>query len=191
MIRGGFDSFFSNGYQLMNSAQNIENQDGYAEDFIWDDSNNPTQCAADQGECVAWNLNSPGAKGPLTTPVFTSSYPSESKQQTYGEAPFGTLKPAHDPWVQSWTLEVQRELPGNMLLTVGYVGQHGTHLSGNFYGVRSEDYVSTANRLKYENSINAVVPITSVYSGQTATALQQIWGSADLPLSLLLRPYPA
>jgi len=189
VIRGGFDSFFSNAYQLMNSAQNIENQDGYAEDFIWDDSNNPTQCGVDQGECVAWNLNSPGAKGPLTTPVFTSSYPSESKQQIYGEVPLGTLKPAHDPWVQSWTLEVQRELPGNMLLTVGYVGQHGTHLPG-FY-VRSEDYVSTANKLKYENSINASVPITSVYSGQAATALQQIWGSADLPLSLLLRPYPA
>jgi len=93
--------------------------------------------------------------------------------------------------VQSWTMEVQRELPGNMALTVGYVGQHGTHLSGNFYGTRNGDYVSTANRLKYENSINAVVPISSVYSGQTATALAQIWDSSSLPLSRLLLPYPA
>ncbi|MGA2987750.1 MAG: TonB-dependent receptor [Terriglobia bacterium] len=191
VIRGGFDSFYSNGYSMMNSAQNIENQDGYAEDFIWDDSNNPNQCAPNQGECVAWTLNSTGAKGPLTTPVFTPSFPAQSRQQTYGAVLLGTQKPTHDPWVQSWTLEVQRELPGNMALTVGYVGQHGTHLSGNFYGTRNGDYVSTANRLKYENSINAVVPISSVYSGQTATALAQIWGSSSLPLSRLLLPYPA
>lgn len=191
VIRGGFDSFYSNGYAMMNSAQNIENQDGYAADYIWDDSANPSQCAPNQGECVAWTLDNTGAKGPLTTPTFTTAYPSESRQQTYGGALLGTVKPSHDPWVQSWTLEVQRELPDNFTLTVGYVGQHGTHLSGNFYGARTGDYISTANKLKYENSINAVVPITSIYSGQTATALQQIWGSADLPLSRLLLPYPA
>src|SRR5262249_1435544 len=59
VIRGGFDSFFSNSYDGLNSAQTIENHNGYAYDFIWESSANPAQCANYQGECVAFNLDTP------------------------------------------------------------------------------------------------------------------------------------
>ena len=68
-------------------------------------------------------------------------------------------KPVHDPMVQTWTLEVQRELPGNLALTVGYVGSHGTHLVGDMWPMT--DYVHTADKLKYSHSINTPVPITN------------------------------
>jgi hypothetical protein len=76
-----------------------------------------------------------------------------------------------------------------MMIDVGYVGNHGTHLVGEAF--QQFNYVHTADVLKYRNQLNTMVPITSMYSGQTATALQQIWGSSTLPLSILLQIYPA
>ena len=49
---------------------------------------------------------------------------------------------------------------------------------------------TAADVLKYRNTINAQVPISDYYSGQTAQALQQVWGSSSLPRSTLLKPYP-
>jgi hypothetical protein len=90
--------------------------------------------------------------------------------------------------IQQWNFEIERELPGNMMIDVGYVGNHGTHLVGEAF--QQFNFVPTADVLKYKSQLNTVVPITSVYSGQTASALQQIWGSSTLPLSILLEPYP-
>lgn len=64
--------------------------------------------------------------------------------------------PPRDPMVQSWTLEIQRELPDNIMVSVGYVGTHGTHLMGEPF--RQFSYIHTADVLKYRASINAVVP---------------------------------
>ena len=43
---------------------------------------------------------------------------------------FGLEVPRHfvSPSTQQWNLSVQRELPGNWILEVGYVGTKGTHL---------------------------------------------------------------
>jgi hypothetical protein len=38
--------------------------------------------------------------------------------------------PALVPYVQQWTLDIQRELPKGVVLDVGYVGSKGTHLLG-------------------------------------------------------------
>jgi hypothetical protein len=97
-------------------------------------------------------------------------------------------KPARDPMVQTWTLQIQRALPGNSVLSVGYIGTHGTHLVGNYNWEFNR--VPEADILKYRNTINTQTPISDYYSGQTAQALQQVWGSASLPLSSLLKPYP-
>jgi len=99
----------------------------------------------------------------------------------------GTAATESFDWV-SHTLEVQRELPANIMLSVGYVGNHGTHLLGELF--RSFNYVHTADVLKYKGSLGAVIPITDVYSGKTAQLLQQVYGTPDLPRSLLLKPYP-
>ncbi len=55
-------------------------------------------------------------------------------------APFGTVNPTsatginaldpanNQPYVSQWSLDVQRRLPGDIVVTVGYVGNKGTHL---------------------------------------------------------------
>jgi hypothetical protein len=74
------------------------------------------------------------------------------------------------------------------MVSVGYVGNHGTHLFGEPF--RTMNYVPTTDRLQYRTAINATIPITDVYSGKTAQVFQQVFGSADLPRSVLLSNYP-
>ena len=191
VIRGGFDIFASNAYSAANSEQSIENENGWKEDYFWRGSVNPSQCAPLSTQCVAWSMDNTGSKSALLTPLITGQFPAQAggfAANEYGGVAESLVQPTHDPMVTTWTLEVQRELPGNMALTVGYVGSHGTHLAGNMW--HSWDYVSTANKIKYGSSINNVVPITNYYSGKAASALAQAWGTNDLPISSLLIPYP-
>jgi hypothetical protein len=74
-----------------------------------------------------------------------------------------------------------------MMVDIGYVGNHGTHLFGAF---RTYSYVHTKDKLKYRTAINAQIPITDVYSGKTAAKLQEVWGSSTLSRSQLLVDYP-
>lgn len=41
------------------------------------------------------------------------------------------VPPSHDPMLDMWNFEIRRQLPGDIGLTVGYVGNHGTHLLGS------------------------------------------------------------
>lgn len=59
-------------------------------------------------------------------PVFTSIQPVTPQDITFlaviqGENP-------HNPYVQQWSLDVQRQLAPNTVLDVGYAGSKGTHL---------------------------------------------------------------
>jgi hypothetical protein len=191
VIRGGYDVFYSNAYAVVNSPQVVENAMGWAPSNYWWGSINPTQCAPFTGQCVAWSLDDTTTdKGAMTTPPYSPVFSAQQRDPLYTQSIGGFIpKPAHDPMVQTWTLEVQRELPGNFALTVGYVGSHGTHLVGDMW--HNYTYIHTADRLKYREMINDVVPISQFYSGQTAQALQQIWGTDSLPISMLLSPYPA
>jgi hypothetical protein len=190
VIRGGYDIFYSNAYSQVNSSQVANNAIGYAFRELWRGSIDPTQCAALSGGCVAWSIDTPGNKGPLTTPPVSGTFPAQLKDPLYTGGLGGFIpKPTHDPMVQTWTLQIQHEFPGSIALTVGYVGSRGTHLVGDMF--KQFNYVPTAARVQYRNTINAVVPITDYFSGQTAKALEQIWGRATLPRSQLLVPFPA
>jgi hypothetical protein len=46
IIRGGYDIFYSNAFQVNNSIQSGSNSPGYNIDFTWNDSFYPNQCAA-------------------------------------------------------------------------------------------------------------------------------------------------
>ena len=50
--------------------------------------------------------------------------------------------------------------------------------------------VPTADKLKYQNQINAEVPISQYFSGNALALMEQTWGSTQLPLSSMLVPYP-
>src|SRR5262249_7415316 len=134
-------------------------------------------------------------KGSLTTPPLPSTFPGAKRDPLLGIPAIQYFTPpSRDPMVQSWNLQIERELPGNMMISVGYVGSHGTHLVGETF--RSYNYVHTADRLKYRTEIDANIPITDVYSGKTATLLGQVYAGPDgvpvteLPRSILLKPYP-
>ena len=90
--------------------------------------------------------------------------------------------------VQDWNLEVQRELPANMMISVGYVGNHGTHLVGEAF--RQYNFIHTKDLLKYKTHINDLIPVTDYFSGPAAAALTQIWGPTT-QRSNLIRDYPA
>ncbi len=192
VIRGGYDIFYSNAFQGANSVQSGPNSPGYNIDYSWNDSFYPNQCAPLTGQCVAFPLNSTVSKITLPVPQVPASpaqLPALSESQMLGGGGWSMfLKPEHDPIIQQWTFEVQRELPSNILLSVGYVGNHGTHLLGELF--RNMNYVPTADVLQYQTSLNAVVPITDYYSGKTAQLLESVYGSPDLPRSLLLKPFP-
>jgi hypothetical protein len=193
VIRGGYDIFFSNAFQGANSIQSGANSPGYNIDYSWNDSFFPKQCAPFTGQCVAFPLSDTSTiKTQLPVPRIPASpaqLPGWTRQPLLGGGGFSLfLKPAHDPMIQQWTLEVQRELPADIMLSVGYVGNHGTHLLGELF--RQFNYVHTKDLLHYRAAIGAVIPITDVYSGQTAQMLQQVYGTPDLPRSLLLKDYP-
>ena len=187
VIRGGYDLYYSNAYSAINSGQALENTSGYTYRAEWFGSTS-SDCAAFSGQCVAWSLDDTNPKGPLATPPASTGFPADSHSPLYQAGINSMQKPTTDPMVQNWTLQVQRQLPGNTLLTVGYVGSHGTHLSGDLWFTATQ--ISTANKLKYRNSINAIVPITDYFSGKAATGLEDIWGATSIQRSYLLTDYP-
>jgi hypothetical protein len=90
--------------------------------------------------------------------------------------------------MQTWSFEIQHELPGNLVLDVGYVGTKGTHLY--FGGAGSIDYLGpwveslssaqiTGLNTQVPNPFRGVITDpTSSLSGPTVAANQ------------LLRPFP-
>jgi|GEM_PF-709562 len=189
VFRGGYDIFFSNALEGINApGQGAANEPGWSVGYPWVLSGNP-QCGDFSGQCVAFPLSDTSTnKASLTTPAYTRVLPAQNRASLLGLTgidPF--VPPSRDPMVQMWNFEIERELPGNMGLTIGYVGNHGAHLLGSD---KIYNYLHTADILKYQTLLSSNVPITSVYSGQTAAELQQVYGSSQLPLSVLLRPYP-
>jgi Carboxypeptidase regulatory-like domain/TonB dependent receptor len=195
VVRAGYDVFYSNAGE-MQEAPGMGGggaEAGWEASNTWEGSWNPSQCAPLSNECVAFPLdNTTVNKGALATPAYTTEYPGEQKSQMFGEGginPGGRTGSPADPMIQMWNFQVQRELPGGLMLTVGYTGDHGDHLFGGLF--QRENYVPTSDLLKYKDQIFSSAPITEFYSGQAAQSLEQIWGSSTLPLTTLFTPYPA
>jgi len=66
---------------------------------------------------------------------------------------FGFVKGDKDPYIQQWNLSIQRELPGNILISAAYVGSHGSHLLGD--EIRNIDQVSKADMARVRYGIDA------------------------------------
>jgi hypothetical protein len=191
VIRGGYDIFYSdvvNGSNYPGEAGGLS--PGWFYITNWNGSYYPNQCAPFSGQCVVFPLtDSTVDRGTLATPPQQYQLPGQRRDPQLGASLYNINKPVRDPMVERWGLEIQRELPANLLLSVGYVGNHGTHLVSD--GFRNIDYVPIRDRIQLRTGINSVVPITDYYSGKTATELATIWGSDQLPRSILLTPFPA
>jgi len=200
IIRGGFDIFYTNAFAAINApGQSSNNMSGWAISQSWNSSFYP-QCGGVAGECVAWPLSDTSDKAPLTNPPYTGQFPAASRDPLLGASHIEFFTPPpRDPMVQSWGLEVQRELPGNMMISIGYAGTHGTHLMGEAF--RQFNYIHTKDLIKYGTAIDGNAPISQFFSGKTADMLAQVYaplgftgtdgeGNVTLPLSIMLKDYP-
>jgi len=172
VVRGGFGIIYSNGIdtafgdQLGSvSGPAFSAYIGYNGDY--------------SGQRPAFYL-SQGAPNIYIPPLDIAKTTDE---QFLGTGEYAFSQGSKDPYVEQWSLFVERQLPGDMALNVGYVGSHGTHLYGDI--TRSIDYVSTATRLQQRYNINNDFPtdpsISAIYGCDSATAC---------PGYLALRPFP-
>ena len=70
---------------------------------------------------------------------------------------FFTMVPfGHDPYMIIWNLQVQHQLQGNLVITVGYAGSKGTHIPNMEIPL---NYVPTAVKVKYRSKLNQLVPM--------------------------------
>lgn len=189
VFRGGYDILYSNAYNGINEpGQGAANAPGWNQEYDWNGSFYPSQCAPFSGECVAFPFApTPTSKASLSG--LPSNFPAANRAPLLGNSLIQFFTPPpHDPTIEMWNFQVERQLPGNMMVSIGYVGNHGTHLLGEAF--RQFNFIPINDLRKYGTGINANVPITSVYSGNTASLLQQAYGSPDLPLTILLKQYP-
>jgi hypothetical protein len=105
---------------------------------------------------------------------------------------YGFLKGNKDPYVQQWNLSIQRELPGNILISAAYVGSHGSHLLEDEF--RNTNQVPKSQYAKVRSHIND-------YTYQVDPSFNGLWGDCgqwDQPANnnvycsgwYALEPYP-
>lgn len=192
VIRGGYNIFYTNATNSYNNVgQGIIPGPNWQSFNNWTGSFYPNQCGELSGQCVAFPLSDTTTnKRSLTIPAIPSNGqpPAGNRDPSYGYPLQIYPPPSKDPRVQQWGLDIERELPGNMMLDIGYVGTHGTHLAGETF--RNFNFVPTADRIKYKTELNSLAPISNYYSGAQAALLEKTWGSSSLPLSYFLEPYP-
>ena len=104
------------------------------------------------------------------------------------------------PYIQNWTFDIQRQIPGQVVLDVAYVGTKGTHLPSR---LMNSNAMPTSD-LKYQNLIFANIadpavqalsvvqampidPATGVHS--PFAGFQSLWGGSAT-LGQALRPFP-
>lgn len=171
VVRGGFGIIYSNGISAAFGDQNggisapaFANYVPYSGDFTG-------KTPAFRLSAGAPNLNLPSADFAL-----------KSDAQFLGTTPGGGfLNGSKDPYVIQWSFYVERQLPGDVALSVGYVGTHGMHLYGDEF--RNYDYTPTAVRQQLRNNINNPIP--------TDPAIGAIYGcGTSCPASLILKPFP-
>jgi hypothetical protein len=168
VVRGGYDIIYSNGISSAFGDQNgaisgpaYANYFGYQGDFT--------------GVRPVFQLS----QGAPNLPIPPIDQVKKDNAQFLGTTVGGFLKGSHDPYVQQWSLFVQRQLGNDTTLSVGYVGTHGLHLFGDEF--RNYNHVPTATRLALRNHLNDQVP--------TPASLVSVYGPS-IPQSILLRPYP-
>ena len=170
VLRGGFGMIYSNSFSAtLGSGNGSESVPGFS---------NPVSYRGDYtGERPAFRMSS-GAPDLSLPPADIAL---KNNEQFLGTGPGGFLAGSRDPYVLQWSFYVQRQLPHEMALSVGYVGTVGMHLYGDEY--RNLDYVPTSVRQTLRDNINNAIP--------TDPAIGSIYGcAASCPASISLRPYP-
>ncbi len=130
---------------------------------------------------------SQGAPAPLAVPDLAEN--QKNQAQLLGRQMMPFLKASHDPAVQQWSFFLQRELPGNMMISAGYAGSHGTHLFGD--ELENIDVAPTKTWQSLRSQMYGAVPgdpsLDKIY-GWCGT--DSATGKSQCPGWLTLTPYP-
>jgi hypothetical protein len=108
----------------------------------------------------------------ITLPDLSYNRSNDAQLVGVDSSIFGFTKGSRDPYVQQWSLFIQRELPWNMALSAGYVGSHGLHLLGE--EIRNLNYIPTKTQQQLRNNINN-------YDFTVDPSLNGVWGCAPNP----------
>jgi len=92
-----------------------------------------------------------------------------------------TKDAARPATMYNWNLQIQQQLAEDLLMTIGYVGNHGTNLSSNLLNPNNmpEKYFSAGNAL--------YLPITGA---EPFAGFNSLWGANNNTLQRALRPFP-
>ncbi len=96
-------------------------------------------------------------------------------------------KVARPGTTQTWTLDVQQQLPGNTIVDIAYVGDHGDHLQAFLHDPNQGNPADQARGACLEQNINDQGPGTPC-AGQTAVPLPYAGFSGTVAQAL--RPFP-
>ncbi|MDQ6663716.1 MAG: TonB-dependent receptor, partial [Acidobacteriota bacterium] len=97
-----------------------------------------------------------------------------------GQSVTGMDRDRHTPYAEQWNLDVQRTLPGNLLLDVAYAGSRGLRLFGSLnYDQLPNQYLALGDGLRQ--------PVPNPFFGKVASGPLS---TPTVQLSQLLRPYP-
>jgi hypothetical protein len=164
VVRGGFGVFYHPAPTFINNSL------GYSAVT----TSNP---ALADGVTPQFNLSNPFPSG-LTQPTGSSL----GLLQNAGLAISAPLRKQAVSYSEQWSADVQRQLPMNLVLTVGYVGNRGLHLlAPQNYNQLPDSYLSQGSQLltQVANPFYGIITDrTSVLSAPTVQRGQ------------LLRPYP-
>jgi len=124
----------------------------------------------------------PNTNGQFVTPL------SESGFTFTGLGAFSTVDPnIHTPYVQNWTFGIQRQLPGNWVVEVNYVGNHAVH-EWMAYDLNEVNIFQNVNGFDsflqdFQNAqLNYAASGGTTFSGASPTPiLTQAFGGAGTP----------
>lgn len=101
-------------------------------------------------EFPGWTLS--GGAPSIQFPDLTANRTNQEQFTGTTSNVYGFLKGNKDPYIQQWNFSIQRELPGNFLISAAYVGSHGSHLLADEY--RNTNQVPKSEYARVRSHIN-------------------------------------
>ncbi|HWD00557.1 MAG TPA: TonB-dependent receptor, partial [Candidatus Sulfopaludibacter sp.] len=169
VIRGGYGLFYAGTYRGANSTVGTQGFSAVT-----------NYVGSPDGLTPSVYLSNPFPNG-LNKPSGSSQGLLSGIGSTFATPLYGDNRV---PYTQNWDLNLQRELPGNILLDAAYVGSHGVHL--NMAG--ETDYnidQLTPDVIALGSKLQQSVP--NPFYGIITTGPE---AAATIPLSYLLSPFP-
>jgi hypothetical protein len=183
VIRGGAGiSYYDEGWETFEQATEANPGDTQSV-FL-----NPGPAA---GEFPAGSLALGQTPPTLNTFPSSFSFPTPEANFTFANQPFGTVDPnIRSPYIENWYFGVQRQLPGNTVVEVNYVGNHSIHMWMNYdlneenifeNGFLSEFKTAQANLTSYEQATGCNLPNSTIpcnFEGTTGSLplMEQAFG---------------